>query len=530
MKIKNISKGIAVITAALSAAVSSGITQSCAYYDEYGNWYEDYYDYGYYDDSAGYYDDSGEYYDDSEESEETTTVSTTDIKSVQTTTTTVSSSDTNTAAGTPASKWYKAKLSDYDNSLHLVSYQTSPEASDGNDSSIEAGANTPGVPVPVPIQTTGGIVSQIPYVDREPEIDAQPGEFAIVTYGWGHGVGLSQNGANFYAEYSGWNYQDILFHYYPDTYLMNTGEADDEEITIAGVADDALNQVAKIVYCEIGEWMNYEAIKAQAVAVYTYCKYHDNDSADLRGKNNPPDIVVRACEEVLGEALYYDGNFALTMFSASSGGITANCNEVFWADLPYLRSVSSDYDAALDPHYGTVSYFSDTYIKNMLERTYKIKLSDDPGNWIQPTYSEETGYVTEVNIDGQKTVRGYDFKLDMGLKSSKFNVYYNYRYTDYDGDDDTEMTEGERASQKEINGEYDNSEPIEVSEDDSDKKDESSDSSQTDETPAENVQADENYYQEPAYQEPAYVDPNYGYDPNYSYGYDYGYDPYYGYY
>ena len=311
---------------------------------------------------------------------------------------------------------------------------------------------------------------------------------------------------------------------------MNTEEADDEEITIGGVSDDALTQVAKIVYCEVGEWMNYEAIKAQAVAVYTYCKYHDNDSADLKGKNNPPDIVVRACEEVLGEALYYDGNFALTMFSASSGGVTANCYEVFWADLPYLKSVSSDYDAALDPHYGTVSYFSDTYIKNMIERTYDIKLSDDPGKWIQPIYSEETGYVTEVNIDNQKTVRGYDFKLDMGLKSSKFNVYYNYRYTDYDdGYDDSEMTDGEIASQKEINGEYDNSEPIEVSED-SDTNDEYTDDSQNDESPAPDVQADNGYYQEPDYSyDPSYgYDPGYGYDPNY--GYDYGYDQYYGYY
>ena len=37
-------------------------------------------------------------------------------------------------------------------------------------------------------------------------------------YGFGHGVGMSQNGANAYAKH-GWNYKKILAHYYHDTIL-----------------------------------------------------------------------------------------------------------------------------------------------------------------------------------------------------------------------------------------------------------------------------------------------------------------------
>ena len=37
-------------------------------------------------------------------------------------------------------------------------------------------------------------------------------------YGYGHGVGLSQNGANAYAKH-GWTYERILLHYYKDTTL-----------------------------------------------------------------------------------------------------------------------------------------------------------------------------------------------------------------------------------------------------------------------------------------------------------------------
>lgn len=38
--------------------------------------------------------------------------------------------------------------------------------------------------------------------------------FEFTTYGYGHGVGMSQNGAILYAN-EGWSYTDILEHYYP---------------------------------------------------------------------------------------------------------------------------------------------------------------------------------------------------------------------------------------------------------------------------------------------------------------------------
>ena len=63
----------------------------------------------------------------------------------------------------------------------------------------------------------------------------------------------------------------------------------------------------------------------------------------------------------------------------------------------------------------------------MIEAAYGITLSSDPYNWIKPEYSDETGYVTYVNIDDQLTVKGYEFKLAIGLKSSKFNIHYTPR-------------------------------------------------------------------------------------------------------
>ena len=45
-------------------------------------------------------------------------------------------------------------------------------------------------------------------------ISYKDGNFIIVTKGYGHGVGMSQWGAQLYAQHEGWNYEKILKHYY----------------------------------------------------------------------------------------------------------------------------------------------------------------------------------------------------------------------------------------------------------------------------------------------------------------------------
>lgn len=361
------------------------------------------------------------------------------------------------AAEAPAEEinWTKADISAYDTSLSLVSYEeTTPEmlatvgvktASEDGDPLTEEDVaamterrrkikklspsltrkGSDAEPTAVELYLSGKPVGEIPPAQGV-HAEGQPGDFTFVTYGWGHGVGMSQNGANFYASYSGWTYQDILFHYYPGTFLMNTGLTDYEELTVRHqpYGEDTLDLVSQIVYNEVGGTMAYEAIKAQAVAVYTYIKYNGDDSNDLRPKANPPQIVIDACAEVLGEALFYDGDYALTMFYASSGGCTAHCYEIFYQDLPYLTCVPSDYDGAYDPHFGTVTHISSRLMKSKIEAAYGLELSDDPSNWIQPVYSQDTGYITDVLIDGQKYVKGYAFSLAMGLKSCKFDLFY----------------------------------------------------------------------------------------------------------
>ncbi|MBQ8338360.1 MAG: SpoIID/LytB domain-containing protein [Oscillospiraceae bacterium] len=46
------------------------------------------------------------------------------------------------------------------------------------------------------------------------EVSYSNGSFTFTTKGYGHGVGLSQWGAHFYADKEGWDYRQILSHYY----------------------------------------------------------------------------------------------------------------------------------------------------------------------------------------------------------------------------------------------------------------------------------------------------------------------------
>ncbi len=46
------------------------------------------------------------------------------------------------------------------------------------------------------------------------EVSYSGGNFTFTTKGYGHGVGMSQWGAHFYADKEGWDYRQILSHYY----------------------------------------------------------------------------------------------------------------------------------------------------------------------------------------------------------------------------------------------------------------------------------------------------------------------------
>jgi len=65
--------------------------------------------------------------------------------------------------------------------------------------------------------STSHLYSSAFVVDTTEENDEGiPQKFTLTGAGWGHGVGLCQIGAAMMAE-KGYNYKEILHHYFPDT-------------------------------------------------------------------------------------------------------------------------------------------------------------------------------------------------------------------------------------------------------------------------------------------------------------------------
>ncbi|MDD5946441.1 MAG: SpoIID/LytB domain-containing protein [Oscillospiraceae bacterium] len=318
--------------------------------------------------------------------------------------------------------WWKADISEYDQSLSLISYETASAEQDPL-------LTTTAVTTTTAETTATTVISTYPEpaLTAASTIQAMPDTVVFYSSGYGHGVGMSQNGANFYARYDGWNYQQILSHYYPGTTLVNTGVTEDTQITIGNCTGDIVSVIAQIVNREMGPSMAPEALKAQAIAIYSFYLYHGHGSG-LRGKANPSQNIIDAVRSVLGTAVYYNNAPADTMFYASSGGATASCKDIFFMDIPYLVSVPVKHDETCDPYYNEATVFSTAKLKRLLESAYNVDLKGNPYDWMQITYGDG-GYVASVVIGGTVTVKGNSLREVLGLRSPKFEFVYQPQVT-----------------------------------------------------------------------------------------------------
>ncbi len=318
-----------------------------------------------------------------------------------------------TAANESDDTLWKAEISDYDSSLSLVQYEE-VKPSEEQAAAIQD-ATTPRESTAVASSDAAGSANIGAAASMAASVEA--GQFAFTTYGYGHCVGMSQNGANYYATYGGYDYQSILFHYFPGTTLVQ--ESASSTITANGVTGSYVDIISQIVYNEMSSTMHPEAMKAQAIAAYSYIMFNGGSVNNVILKPNPPQNVIDAVSAVAGQALYYDGDYALTAYGASSGGATASSGDIWGRQYDYLISVPSEYDAEYDPYYGVVTYMSVDEVRSRIQNAYGIALSSNPSNWIQLEVGD-SGFVRSVTIDGQKTVNGNAFSNVLGLRSPRF--------------------------------------------------------------------------------------------------------------
>lgn len=206
---------------------------------------------------------------------------------------------------------------------------------------------------------------------------------------------------------------------------------------INGFEIEAKEALCRLVMTEMGEGYNIEAIKAQAVVIYTYLKYRDTnfeiDGVLISETYN--DEVKSAVDAVYGQYLSVKDEVALTPYFAVAAGKTANSADIFSKEYDYLKpvAVNGNPDAKAET-YKIERKFSLGEMKGLLlQYNSKLVLDEDPALWLRvvahdAAVSSSIGYVTKVSIGGTE-ISGLEFRNSVlgssVLASHCFTVFYN---------------------------------------------------------------------------------------------------------
>ena len=209
------------------------------------------------------------------------------------------------------------------------------------------------------------------------------------------------------------------------------------------ITDTAVNVVAMAVMGEISDIFDDEAIKAQAIAAYTYVKYYNlNGQNAYIAKSKPSQKVIDLVRQVIGKALYYDGKLIQAVYTASTAGKTASSENVWGVDYPYLRSIDTSFiDKEYDINYGRKVTFTSEEIKQYVRDNAGIELSGDPSGWITIDSYFDDIYVGYMTIGGQKSFMYNGKKTNITgrafrEKILKYNIRSHCFEIEYDADSD----------------------------------------------------------------------------------------------
>ena len=204
-----------------------------------------------------------------------------------------------------------------------------------------------------------------------------------------------------------------------------------------------------IIGCVAGEMpITYEkeALKAQAVACYTFLKWKQNQNGSEKTDADISDSTLHqsymtkdemeekwgkdfekyykkltdAVDKVYGKTITYKNEPIMAVFHALSPGKTENAENVWGYEVPYLKSVSSEGDK-LSPSFSTTLVLSDKEFKNLLSKAEKIDFSGNAESWIKEIDRTDAGTVREIGICN-KTLTGEQVRNALSLKSSAFTV------------------------------------------------------------------------------------------------------------
>ncbi|MCI7339233.1 MAG: hypothetical protein MSH46_03220 [Oscillospiraceae bacterium] len=272
---------------------------------------------------------------------------------------------------------------------------------------------------------------------------SKTGTFVFTVYGYGHGVGMSQNGASEYAR-RGWTYKQILLHYYnnPGISLIKDSNLP-STVTYNGKSYSLAEYLGKTAYAEVGPSAPLESIKSQMVAIYTYAKRQNfkmttSNHAFRESYAGTSSSIENAIKATLGEYLAYYGSPAFTPYFSTAAGKTASSANVWGGSqnsYPYLAGGRTSPEGDVKR---TLTISSEELRKKVeaynakVDSSKRITLQSDPAQWIKilehdSARGSSCGYISSLKI-GNQTMRGNAFRLNiMGaavLRSHCFTFTY----------------------------------------------------------------------------------------------------------
>lgn len=207
----------------------------------------------------------------------------------------------------------------------------------------------------------------------------------------------------------------------------------------------AKDYVFGVVAAEMPALYDEEALKAQAVAAYTFACYrlqnNTNAEYDISAEPDAAQCFITRSEAtarwgekadeytkkidncvnaVEGELLTYDGMPVFAAYHAISSGKTNSCADVWGSDLPYLKSVSSVGDSLADKYLSEVTFSSEEVAEKLKDIA---TVSGEAQNYFGNIKTTDNGYVKALTFCG-KTVSGAEICSALDLRSSNFEITF----------------------------------------------------------------------------------------------------------
>lgn len=273
---------------------------------------------------------------------------------------------------------------------------------------------------------------------------SKTGTFVFTVYGYGHGVGMSQNGASEYAR-RGWTYKQILLHYYnnPGISLVKDSKLP-SKVTYNGKSYSLAEYLGKTAYAEVGPSAPLESIKSQMVAIYTYAKRQNfkmttSNHAFRESYAGTSSSIENAIKATLGEYLAYYGSPAFTPYFSTAAGKTASSANVWGGSqnsYPYLAGGRTSPEGNVKR---TLTISSEELRKKVeaynakVDSSKRITLQSNPAQWIKilehdSARGSSCGYISSMRI-GNQTMRGNAFRLNIMGAATLRSHCFTFTYT-----------------------------------------------------------------------------------------------------